>query len=132
MLVLYTKQHLYNGSVQYIFKLGDFGMSKADFGNGRHTKMFQTSNLVHPGLESGNYDHKIDLRSLRIMMGEMTRGFVCPDFEWMQLQNSEEDSGFLDTIIQTASLKLSQPAGHTSTIPAPHRGLRQWLHFFGN
>jgi serine/threonine protein kinase len=85
-LVLFTRIKLSNGSVDYLFKIGDFGLSR-EYSPGQDlTPIPYTPNFQDQRLSSGDYDCSVDCYSLGCIMREFV-GYLSdtPDDEFCQL-----------------------------------------------
>lgn len=57
-----------DGSIDYVFKLGDFGISRTFVTGDGVTPIPHSPNYQDPWLAGDNYDHKVDLYSLGFLM----------------------------------------------------------------
>jgi serine/threonine protein kinase len=85
-LVLYTRIKFADGRHDYLFKIGDMGLSREVSPGDNLTPIPHSPNYQHPTLPTYEYNHTVDWYSLGCIMERFTGKMNCqPDWDFTRL-----------------------------------------------
>ena len=111
---MYKKVRRENGAVDYVFKVGDFGLGRTYLSGQPLTAFPQTPHYQDPSLNGNNYSPTVDLFSFACLMENlavrMAPGTTDAELTeiFQNLREKREPRHTLESIIEIATTKLEQ------------------------